>query len=209
MFITFEGIDFCGKSTQVRLLEEYLSKKNKRIEIIREPGGTKISESIRELLLDNKNSEMMIETELLLFTASRAQLVNERIVPWLKEGYFVISDRFHDSSIAYQGYGRGISVDTVKTIQNFAINKAIPDITFFIDISLEEAAKRKKSGRGISLDRIEVSNDDFYERVRNGYLKLCETEKRFRRIDGSQSVEEIHEIIIEEIEALENQSAKE
>lgn len=143
MFITFEGIDFCGKSTQVRLLEEYLSKKNKRIEIIREPGGTKISESIRELLLDNKNSEMMIETELLLFTASRAQLVNERIVPWLKEGYFVISDRFHDSSIAYQGYGRGISVDTVKTIQNFAINKAIPDITFFIDISLEEAAKRK------------------------------------------------------------------
>ena len=123
MFITFEGLDFCGKSTQVEILKNYLESKGKDVKIIREPGGTEISEKIRDILLDKKNSEMTIESELLLFSSSRAQLVRERIIPLLKEGYFVISDRFHDSSVAYQGYGRGISISSVKEIQNFTIKE--------------------------------------------------------------------------------------
>ena len=104
MFISFEGIDFCGKSTQIELLKDYLIEKNKKVEILREPGGTELSEKIRVMLLDNKNSRMTAETELLLFSASRAQLVREKIRPYLEKEFYVISDRFHDSSTAYQGY---------------------------------------------------------------------------------------------------------
>ena len=106
MFITFEGLDFCGKSTQVKLLENYLIENDIQLKLIREPGGTSISEKVRDILLDKKNSEMTIETELILFAASRSQLVNQVILPALNEGIFVISDRFHDSSIAYQSFGR-------------------------------------------------------------------------------------------------------
>ncbi|MDP2039119.1 MAG: dTMP kinase, partial [Ignavibacteria bacterium] len=108
MFITFEGLDFCGKSTQVQLLEKLLTEKGENVKVIREPGGTNISEKIRNVLLDKKNKEMLIETELILFAASRAQLVGEVILPLLDENSFVISDRFHDSSIAYQSFGREI-----------------------------------------------------------------------------------------------------
>jgi len=143
MFITFEGLDFCGKSTQVEILKDYFESKNKKVVIIREPGGTEISEKIREILLDKKNSEMSIESELLLFSSSRAQLVREKIIPLLNQGCYVISDRFHDSSIAYQGYGRGISIESVMAIQNFAIDGAVPNITFFIDVPLEEIGRRR------------------------------------------------------------------
>lgn len=199
MLITFEGIDFCGKSTQIQLLEEYLSNNNKTVKLIREPGGTKLSEKIRDILLDKKNNEMVFETELLLFSASRAQLVREVILPELDNGHFVLSDRFHDSSIAYQGFGRGIDVETLMTIQKFAIGEALPAITFFIDISMEEMANRKeKFGTG-NLDRIEVSESKFYERVREGYHHLCKTEKRFVLIDGLKSIEQIHNEIVQEV----------
>lgn len=204
MFITFEGLDFCGKSTQVKLLKEYLEKNNKRVKILREPGGTNISEKIRDILLDTNNSEMFIETELLLFSSGRAQLVREIILPLLEENYFVISDRFHDSSIAYQGYGRGISIDAVTAIQNFAIQKALPDITFFIDLPVEEIENRKAKLETKSLDRIELSNTEFYTRVRNGYLKICDKQERFKIIDGTSSIEKIHEEIIKEINLLVN-----
>jgi dTMP kinase len=200
MFITFEGLDFCGKSTQVKLLKEKLEAKGKNVTLIREPGGTQISEKIREILLDKENSEMHIEAELLLFSASRAQLVRQKIVPLLKDGNFVISDRFHDSSIAYQGFGRGINLNSVKTIQKFAIGLAIPNLTFFIDLSLDEIDKRREKFGATNLDRIELSENDFYTRVRNGYIEMSMLEKRFVTIDGTLSIEEIHNKIIEVVE---------
>ena len=204
MFITFEGIDFCGKSTQVELLKNYLIEKNIKVEIIREPGGTNISEKVRSILLDKKNGNMFMETEFLLFSASRAQLVREKIRPYLEKGFYVISDRFHDSSLAYQGYGRGISIEAVSNVNSLAIGSTIPDITFFIDIPVEEAEKRKTGKTVTDLDRIEISEMNFYESVRNGYLDLSKKEKRFRLIDGRKSIEEIHKNIIREIILLEN-----
>ncbi|MDP4173701.1 MAG: dTMP kinase [Bacteroidota bacterium] len=203
MFITFEGLDFCGKSTQVNLLEQYLSAQNKKVKLIREPGGTSISEKIRGVLLDKKNCEMFIETEILLFSAARSQLVREIIRPFLKENYYVISDRFHDSLTAYQGFGRSIPLDFVQTINSFAIGETIPDITFFIDLPVEETEKRKALRSQGDLDRIEVSKNNFYERVREGYLYLAEREKRFKIIDGMLSIQEIHEIIKVEIDKME------
>jgi dTMP kinase len=203
MFITFEGIDFCGKSTQVELLKNYLVSCNKKVHLIREPGGTEISEKIREILLDKKNNAMVMETEIFLFSASRAQLVKEVIRPYLQKGYYVISDRFHDSSTAYQGYGRGLPVDTIMKINNLAIGDTIPDVTFFIDIPNEVAVERKAKKTHLDLDRIEVSDNLFFERVRAGYHYLAEKEKRFRIIDGTQSVKKINEQIINEIKFLE------
>jgi len=203
MFITFEGLDFCGKSTQVQLLEKYLVENGKKVKIIREPGGTPISEKIRDILLDKNNSEMSIETELILFAGSRSQLVNQVILPALKNDYYVISDRFHDSSIAYQSFGRKISLDFVEELQRFVIGKAVPDITFFLDIPIEEVIVRKSKVKQMELDRIELSKRDFYERVRKGYLYLSGKEKRFRTISGQLSILEIHDIIINEIKKIE------
>lgn len=208
MFITFEGIDFCGKSTQLKLLSDYLKKKGIKVISIREPGGTKISEKIRDVLLDKKNKKMFIETELLLFSSSRAQLVREIILPKLKNGIFVISDRFHDSSIAYQGYGRGISINYVTKIQEFAIGEAVPDLTFLIDIPVSEMENRKQQFSFESLDRIELSKKIFYEKVRNGYLKLAKKDKRFVIIDGTQTIEKIHTEIINNIEKRINENHK-
>lgn len=204
MFITFEGLDFCGKSTQVQLLEKYLIDKGSKVKIIREPGGTPISEKIRDILLDKKNSEMSIETELILFSASRSQLVNQVILPALEENYYVISDRFHDSSIAYQAFGRKINLEFVEELQQFVIGKAIPDLTFFLDISIDEVIKRKSKVKQMELDRIELSKIDFYRRVRNGYLYIAKKEKRFKMINGELPIEQIHKIIVDEVRKLED-----
>lgn len=204
MFITFEGLDFCGKSTQVQLLEKYFKESGKQVKIIREPGGTPISEKIRDILLDKKNSEMSIETELILFSASRSQLVNQVIIPAIQKDVFVISDRFHDSSIAYQAFGRKINLEFVEELQRFVIGKAVPDLTFFLDIPIEEVLKRKSKVKSIELDRIELSEMDFYERVREGYLYLAKKEKRFFSINGNLSIVEIHKKIIEKVEKLKN-----
>ena len=206
MFITFEGIDFCGKSTQVELLKNYLVKKNKQVEIIREPGGTEISEKIREVLLDKKHYHMFIETEIFLFSSSRAQLVREKIRPFLGKGIYVISDRFHDSTTAYQGFGRGIDINIVEHINKLAIGETVPDITFIIDIPVKVAEERKKIKINTDLDRIEISDSVFFEKVRNGYLKFAENEARFRVIDGTLNIEEIHNRIIKEIILLEKRS---
>ncbi|MCX7797310.1 MAG: dTMP kinase [Melioribacter sp.] len=208
MFITFEGLDFCGKSTQVKLLEKYLIKNNKKVIVVREPGGTKISEQIRSILLDKVNDKMADETELLLFAASRAQLVREIILPSIKDNYYVISDRFHDSSIAYQAFGRNLPIDFVIRLQKFVINNAIPDITFFIDIPIEEVLNRMSRVKESQLDRIETSDNiyskkiEFYKKVREGYLYLLEKEERIKRIDGMLSIEEIHNLVIKYLENL-------
>ncbi|MCE1187603.1 MAG: dTMP kinase [Ignavibacteria bacterium] len=198
MFISFEGIDFCGKSTQVRKLREYFESLGKKVIIIREPGGTPISEKIRDILLDKKNSGMMNETEILLFSASRAQLVREEILPQLKEGNIVISDRFFDSTTAYQGYGRGIDTHFVKTINAFAVGEAVPAVTFFLDLPIEEMIKRQSNQKN-TLDRMELSTREFFENVRRGYLEIATTDKRFVVIDATKSVEDIHQIIISHI----------
>jgi dTMP kinase len=203
MFITFEGIDFCGKSTQVSLLKNYLESINKEVELIREPGGTEISEIVRSVLLDKRHNHMKMETEIFLFSASRAQLVREKIQPLINKGVYVISDRFHDSTTAYQGYGRGINLEIVKHINKLAIDGALPDITFIIDIPVGVANKRKMEKGEASLDRMELSDSIFFEKVRNGYLTIAKNEKRFRIIDGTKSIEEINKNIIEEIALLE------
>lgn len=202
MLISFEGIDFCGKSTQIDLLKDYLIEQGKKVEIIREPGGTALSEKIRTILLDNKNEKMLMETELFLFSASRAQLVREKIRPYLEKGFYVISDRFHDSSTAYQGYGRGIPVDVIDGVHKLAIRDTVPDITFFIDIPVGIANERKKKKSKGKLDRIELADMEFYTRVRNGYLEIAKNESRFKVIDGTQSIQNIHNHIISEFELI-------
>lgn len=199
MLITFEGLDFCGKSTQVNLLENYLTARGKKTKIIREPGGTVISEKIRDILLDKKHHGMFIESEILLFSASRAQLVREVIRPHLADDFYVISDRFYDSTTAYQGFGRAISLEFVKAINSFAVGDTVPDITFFLDIPVEEIHLRKANRNNGDLDRIESSDNDFYEKVRAGYIYLSQIEPRFLRIDGLQDVDTIHSLIVNEI----------
>lgn len=206
MFITFEGLDFCGKSTQVELLEKFLLNRGKTVRIIREPGGTPISEKVRDILLDKKNNEMHFESELLLFASARAQLVREVIIPSITKGEYVISDRYHDSSIAYQGYGRGIDLDFVVKLQSFAIGEAIPDLTFFIDIPVDEFITRKLKVKKEELDRMERSKITFYEKVRNGYLEMAAKDKRFVSINGLLTIDEIQYIITSNIEKFEKES---
>ena len=202
MFISFEGIDFSGKSTQIELLKDYLVDHNKKVEILREPGGTEISEKVRRILLDNKNEKMVAEAELLLFSASRAQLLREKIRPYLQKGIYVISDRFHDSSTAYQGYGRGIPIEVVMKVHQLAIGDTIPDLTFFIDIPVGIANERKKKKSNVKLDRIEMADIEFYNRVRSGYLEIARQEERFKVIDGTQNIETIQNQIISELELI-------
>ena len=202
MFISFEGIDFSGKSTQIELLKDYLVEHNKKVEILREPGGTEISEKVRRILLDSKNEKMFAEAELLLFSASRAQLVREKIRPYLQKGIYVISDRFHDSSTAYQGYGRGIPIEVVMKVHDLAIGDTIPELTFFVDIPVGIANERKKKKSKVKLDRIELADIEFYNRVRSGYLEIARQEERFKVIDGTQTIETIQNQIKSELELI-------
>jgi len=196
MFITFEGIDYSGKTTQVSLLKKYYENLGKEVLLIREPGGTRISEKIRDLLLDKKNYAMTEKAELLLFAAARAQLVNEVINPALERGVIVISDRFHHSSIAYQGYGRKLDLDFVNNLQYFAISDTKPDITFYIHIPIEEVTKRKQANSRGDDDRIESSKSEFYHDVIDGYLKLVNSDNSMKLIDGVKRINDIHEQII-------------
>jgi dTMP kinase len=190
MFITFEGLDFSGKSTQATILVERLKKTGAVVHFLREPGGTRISERIRNILLDKQHLEIGNAAELFLFSAARSQLVKELIVPALERGEVVVCDRYFDSTTAYQGYGRGIDLEVVKKINRLATGGLDPDLTFFVDIPVEEIEIRKKKA-GLSFDRMEGSGKQFYERVRNGYCELARTERRFVTVEGTGNVEEI------------------
>lgn len=197
MFITFEGIDASGKSTQIKLLEQYLIDQNFKVIVVREPGGTKLSEEIRNILLSKENFNMVKECEIFLFSASRSQLVREVIIPKLKDGFIVLSDRFHDSTTAYQGIGRDIKLEDVFAIHRIAINDCIPDLTFFLDIPFEESIRRKKLGE-LSPDRIESMGKEFFERVREGYLLIQNREpERFKIINGVGNPFDIHKKIVQ------------
>ena len=199
MFITFEGIDYSGKSTQAKLLHEYLQSQGIKSMLVREPGGTKISEKIREILLNREHLEMLPLTEFFLFSASRSQLVNEVIKPNLKRGIVVICDRYYDSSSAYQGYGGKLDVKKIFSINDFAASGLKPDLTFFIDIPPKKAFARAVEKH--TFDRIENKQISFYNRVRKGFKDIAiKNKKRFVVINGMNPVEEIHSKIVKIIQ---------
>lgn len=193
MFISFEGIDFSGKTTHAKLLVEFLKERQKPVLFLREPGGTPISEKIREILLDKIHLGMSGVAELFLFSAARAQLVREVIRPALDKKVIVICDRFTDSTVAYQGYGRGIGLDAVKIINEIATGSLSPDLTFFVDIPVEEVYRRQAAS-GAAADRMESSGSEFFEKVRNGYWSLAqETPDRFVVVNGTRPIGEIQD----------------
>jgi dTMP kinase len=195
MFISFEGIDGSGKSTQAKLLMKKLQEENRTVLFLREPGGTEISEQIRNILLNKKNLKMTQIAELLLFAASRAQLVSEVIKPALLNNTVVITDRYVDSTTVYQGHGRGLHHGGIKGINSLATMGVMPKKTFFIDITVQEMIARRQANHQ-DIDRMEMSNDDFFNRVRQGYLDLAKEEPgRFVTIDGKESIETIHQQI--------------
>ena len=190
-FISFEGIDGCGKSTQVKLLEDKLNSEGKNVKLVREPGGLNISEQIRTILLNSENTSMTFETEALLMIASRAQLTDEVIRPLLKKDFYVIADRYADSTLAYQGGGRKLDIQILKQINKFA-TKVVPDMTFFIDLLPQEALKEGYN----SPDRIEGGGIQLQKDVRKTYLELAgEFSNRFVVIDGNNSISGIHSIV--------------
>lgn len=198
MFISFEGPDGSGKTTQIELLAEYLKSKGFDVLMTREPGGTAISEKIRQIILDPDNNEESEVTEALLYAASRAQHVAEKIKPALNRGSIVLCDRFMDSSIAYQAYARGLG-DDVIAINLFAIQGCSPDLTFFLDLDPEIGQKRQIA-RG-KLDRLEQEGLAFQQKVYDGYKQLiAKYPRRFRVIDANRSLEEISKDIIKAFE---------
>lgn len=199
-FITFEGCDGCGKSTQLKMMSEYLTQEGVAHIFTREPGGGKISEAIREILLSGKNSEMTDECEALLYAASRVQHLSDRVEPALSKGELVICDRYVDSSLAYQAYARGLGVDFITKINAFALEKYLPDVTVFIDLSPEAAFKRKKGADAD--DRLEQAGMAFHNKVYAGYKKLAEENpNRFVCIDGNNTPEEIFKQIVAALKA--------
>ncbi len=201
LFISIEGTDGAGKSTQIDLLKKYITEKGRDVIVTREPGGTPISEKIREIILDNNNSEMSYITEALLYAASRAQHVNEKIKPALMEGKIIICDRFVDSSIAYQCAARGISREIIEDINKYAIDGIMPDITLYFDITPEEGIKRKKNMH--TLDRIEQEKQDFHNKVYEGYQMLLKLyPERIKRIDASKDIYDVHNQVLKYIDCM-------
>ena len=199
-FISLEGIDGSGKSTLKKGLESILISKGFEVVSVREPGGTIVSEKIRSLLLDTRNKGMIARTEAMLYAAARSQVVEEIIYPALEQGKIVIADRYKDSTIAYQGYGRGIDLKSVETITKFAVGDTIPDLVFILDIDYETSQKRANLCNERTKDRIEVSEKEFYNKVREGYIHLAKQEKNCILIDATINENEIFEIILSKIQ---------
>lgn len=198
MLITFEGIDGSGKSTQIDLLRARLKSEQIGVCVYREPGGTTVSEKIRDLLLDQEN-EIDPVTEALLFSSARSQLISEIVKPKLDEGEIVILDRFYDSTIAYQGYGRNsLPIDELQEINKIAAHGLVPDITFYLKIDLSQSEHRRSH---IIKDRMEKSGIEFYRRVIRGFDDLAARESRFITIDASTAVEEIQKCIWKTVRA--------
>ncbi len=190
LFISAEGTDGSGKTTQIKLIMEHLRAAGLDVVLLREPGGTRISEEIREVILNPATTEMADHTEMLLYAASRAQLVAETIKPALEQGKVVICDRYVDSTFAYQGYGRGLDMEMLEKVNGIAIDGTMPDITFFFDIDPEVSLSRRMASS--AADRIENEKPDFHRKVHEGYMKLARKEpQRIKTIDSSRTVEQI------------------
>ena len=201
--ISFEGSEGSGKSTQIARLAEHFQKNRREVITTREPGGTEIGEQIRNIIVHNsKGDEMCAETELLLFTAARAQLVREVIAPALIRGAIVLSDRYLDSSTVYQGIGRNLAADPVAQINRFAVGNVMPDLTIVIDVPEEVSLARLKTRASDLPDRMERENVDFYRKVREGYLVLAKgMPERFIVVDGTKNEDVIEKKIWSEIQA--------
>lgn len=201
LFITFEGIEGCGKSTQAKLLAEKLRSFGQSVLLTREPGGPRISEEIRSLLLNKKFTEMNRLTEVFLYMASRAQHTLEWIIPALQEGTIVISDRYYDSTFAYQGAAREIPKKDIEIINTIATTGLKPDVTYIVDVPVEIGLDRLHNGtKAEDIDRLESEDIDFHKRVRAGFLELAEKDpERVVVINGTKNVEEIHQDIMKDM----------
>lgn len=193
LFITFEGLDGCGKTTQLNLLFDYFMKIGEKVTQVREPGGTEFSEAIRQILLNSKESINHI-SELFLFESARAELTEKVIIPALNRNEIVLCDRFYDSTTAYQGYGRQIEIENIKILNKMATSGLEPDITFYLSIPFEIAKERINSKK---LDRMESSDIDFFNRVIAGFEEIYEKEKhRVIKIDATYNIETVHQSIL-------------
>lgn len=206
MFITFEGPDGSGKSTQIKLLAETLTGLGQRVLLTREPGGTEISEQIRHVLHDLRNHAMQPRAEILLYSAARAQLVGEKIRPHLAAGGIVLSDRYADSTMAYQGYGHGLDLETLRLITRFATDNLRPDLTLLFDLDPEVGLKRRMASGG-EWNRLDDYALAFHQRVREGYLELARAEpERWVSVNAAQTVEtlqaEVRAIVSQRIERI-------
>lgn len=199
--LSFEGSEGCGKSTQIRLLADHLKATGQKMEVMREPGGTEVGEEIRHLLQHAKAGHTITpETELLLFAASRAQIVRERVRPLLASGVFVILDRFLDSTSVYQGIARGLPAPSVQAINAFAVGGTLPHLTVLLDLDTETAWQRIHA-TGRELDRMESQPREFYEKVRQGYLALARAEpERIAVVDAGRAPEIVHADILKLVE---------
>ena len=201
--ISFEGSEGSGKSTQIARLAEHFQREKREVVTTREPGGTEIGEQIRNIIVHNsKGDEMCAETELLLFTAARAQVVREVIAPAMMRGAIVLSDRFLDSSTVYQGIGRNLAADPVAQINRFAVGNVMPDLTIVIDVPTEVSLARLKQRASDLPDRMERENIDFYTKIREGYLVLAKSmPERFVVVDGTKTQDAIEKKIWAEVQA--------
>lgn len=200
LFIVLEGPDGSGKSTASEMIAQYLQRKGHEIEFTREPGGTPIGEKIREIVLDNENTAMAATTEALLYAASRAQHVSEKIRPILMSGKTLICERFYHSSLVYQGIGRKLGIDEVRKINEFAIEGIYPDLVLFLDIDPAKALGRKKNLDGG--DRLEQEHVSFHMDVYNGYKELIKISPEIKVIDASKSKDEVLNSIVEQLEKI-------
>jgi len=195
IFITFEGPDGSGKSTQIQLLAEYLQANSHTVVTTREPGGTPIGDQIRAVLHDVSNTAMVAEAEILLYSASRAQHVGQLIRPALEQGHVVLSDRYADSTMAYQGFGRGLDLMALRRITEFATGGLMPDLTIYLDCPVEEGLERKQQARASGegeWNRLDREVVEFHRRVRQGYLALAAAEpQRWLVLDACRSIEEV------------------
>ncbi len=209
LFVTFEGPEGSGKTTQIRLLAGWLSAQGQEVLTTREPGGTRLGDGIRVLLLDPAHTEMRPETEILLFSAARAQIVGQVIRPHLAKGGIVLCDRFADSTLAYQGYGRQLDLETLRRITAFATGDLKPDLTVCLDLSVAEGLRRKAGGDQLEWNRMEREQLAFHQRVRQGFLTLAEAEPaRWLVVDALQPIDGIQAAIRQRVaEMLERSSA--
>jgi len=204
LFITFEGPDGSGKTTQIKLLADYLREMGHDVLLTREPGGTPIGDQIRGVLHDTKNVEMTSVSEFLLYSASRAQLVRQVIKPHLARGGTVVSDRFADSSMAYQGYGRQLDLDTIGSTTQFATDGLTPHLTIYLDLPVDVGIRRKQTAHAAQsgeLNRLDRQTIDFHHRARDGYLKMAQAEPhRWMVIDAMQAIDDTQRAIRERLE---------